>query len=701
MPLRPFTPVAHAAALFTVLSSLFGAEPSPAPAAETSGDSSPLPERLVRLAYHAPDTTADLGVGLWGWPFPVDRNRDGKPDLVVISGASPYRGTYYFENTGTRDATGMEVFKPALRLGDGRNDLAPSYLPDGSLRVLGPGWDYPDFLQTGADKRKRHPVDTKSVHASSGRVRGQQYSLVDFDGDGLLDLVAGVGDWTDYGWDNAYDANGRWTNGPLHGYVYILRNTGTNDKPAYAAPQRLEADGRPVDVYGMPSPVFADFRGTGKLDLICGEFVDGLTFFENIGTRTEPRYAPGRRLVSNGTPITMPLQMIVVSAYDWNGDGRSDLVVAQEDGRVALVENTGRVIRSELRSSPSAAPVVVNMPEFAAPRFFRQQADEVKFGVLTSPSIIDWDGDGRSDIITGNAAGEVAFIRNLGGDPLRWAEPLPLTAGPDSRPVRFMAGYNGSIQGPAEAKWGYTNLSTGDWNGDGRADIVVSDITGRVYWLENLGGQAPGNAPRLAAPRTVRVWWDGRAPESPSWNWWRPTDDELVVQWRCTPALVTLPGETGPGLVTLDPEGYLALYRIETRAGETRVRPGERVFRMRGASSFDSKHAATGERDGLLRLNSDTAGKSGRRTYVFVDWDADGRLDLLVNSVNVNFLRNVSDKPGELVFEDQGPIDGRKLAGHSTAPAFGDIDGDGRPTLLVGAEDGFFYHFNTRNHVAP
>ncbi len=658
-------------------------------------------ERLVRLAHNDPQATTDLGVGLWGWPFPVDRNGDGKPDLVVVSGASPYRGTYYFENTGERDATGMEVFKPAVRLGEGRNDLTPSYLPDGSLRVLGPGHEYPDFLRTGADRRVRFPVDPGAIHRASGRIRGQQHSLVDFDGDGVLDLVVGIGDWTDYGWDNAYDRNGRWTNGPLRGFVYVLRNRGDNERPDYAPPVRLEADGRPIDVFGMPSPVFADFRGTGRLDLICGEFLDGLTFFENIGTRTEPRYAPGRRLTHDGEPITLPLQMIVVTAYDWNGNGRPDLVVAQEDGRVALLENTGRVIRAETNSGLRAGALAVNMPEFAPPRFFRQRADEVKFGVLAAPVITDWDGDGRQDILAGNAAGEIAFIRNLGGFPVRWSEPRPLVSGDEGRPVRFMAGYNGSVQGPAEAKWGYTNLSVGDFDGDGREDIIVSDITGRVHWLRNLGGAAPGTPPRLAAPEPVRVWWDGRPPQKPAWHWWDPRDDELVVQWRCTPAFVTLPGAPGPGIVTVDPEGYLAFYLVEKRVDEVRVRPGERIFRMRGPSSFDSAHNPTGERDGALRLNSLAAGRSGRRTYTFTDWDGDGRVDLLVNSRNLNFLKNVSDEPGRWIFEDQGPIDSRHLGGHSTAPAVGDIHGDGRPVLLIGAEDGFFYHFATSDHAAP
>ena len=35
--------------------------------------------------------------------------------------------------------------------------------------------------------------------------------------------------------------------------------------------------------------------GDGDPDLICGEFVDGLTWFENVGTRTEPRFAEMER----------------------------------------------------------------------------------------------------------------------------------------------------------------------------------------------------------------------------------------------------------------------------------------------------------------------------------------------------------------------------------------------------------------------
>ena len=50
----------------------------------------------------------------------------------------------------------------------------------------------------------------------------------------------------DYGWDNAFDSLGRWTRGPLHGYVYLLENTGRG----YVNRGKVEAAGALIDVYG-------------------------------------------------------------------------------------------------------------------------------------------------------------------------------------------------------------------------------------------------------------------------------------------------------------------------------------------------------------------------------------------------------------------------------------------------------------------
>ena len=96
--------------------------------------------------------------------------------------------------------------------------------------------------------------------------------------------------------------------------------------------------------------------------------------------------------------------------------------------------------------------------------------------------------------------------------------------------------------------------------------------------------------------------------------------------------------------------------------------------------------------EGLLVLNNGLAGKSGRRKFAMTDWDQDGKTDLLVNSRNINFLRNVSTEKDRVVFRDEGPLGEAKLAGHTTSPALVDWDKDGIKDLLVGAEDGFFYY---------
>lgn len=69
--------------------------------------------------------------------------------------------------------------------------------------MQGPGVEYPEFLQSGLKKKTPRPIELQSTHTTSGRIRGNQWSYTDFDGDGTDDLIVGVGDWTDYGWDNA------------------------------------------------------------------------------------------------------------------------------------------------------------------------------------------------------------------------------------------------------------------------------------------------------------------------------------------------------------------------------------------------------------------------------------------------------------------------------------------------------------------
>ena len=620
------------------------------------------------LRYRQPGAIVDLGVGLWAWPLPMDYDGDGDMDLVVSCHCVPFGGTYLFENP---DGTPFPTFLPPRRVGPGYGNISPSYVGN-TVRVLIPGSELVDYRRSRF-RRRRQLLKRSNVH--TGRVRANQWKLVDYDGDGLLDLVVGVGDWADYGWDNAFDRHGRWIRGPLHGYIYLLRNQGTPSKAQYAPPRRLEAGGKPIDVYGMPSPNFADFDGDGDLDLLCGEFVDGFTYFENIGSRRAPRYAPGRRLRDSlGRPLTMPLCMIVPVAVDWDRDGDVDLIVGQEDGRVAWIEHTGRLRRG--------------LPVFKPPRFFKQQADRLKFGALVTPVAFDWDGDGDEDLLCGNTAGQIGWFENLGPRESlpRWAPPRLLDAG--GKPIRIMAGPNGSIQGPCERKWGYTTLSVADWDQDGLPDLIVNSIWGRVVWFRNVGSR---RAPKLADARPIEVLWNGR-PRKPAWNWWDPAERELVTQWRTTPIAYDLTGDGLTDLIMLDHEGYLALYERARRDGALVLLPPRRIFRIAEGSWRDARHRVLCSSGGLLRLNAGTAGRSGRRKLALVDWDRDGNPDLLVNSENCHWLRTVRADLNHWAFEDRGPLLERVLAGHTTCPTVVDFDRDGRWELVLGAEDGHLYY---------
>ena len=583
-----------------------------------------MPGDGTPIHYGREGVRGKLGVGLWAHPAGTDFDGDGDTDLVVASVGRPSNGTYYFENLG-------DVFAKPVRWGPAKKDLViADFNGDGKPDLVTSGGYYSDVRANRLQQWV--PVKVEREYVTG---RDDLWYPVDWDRDGRIDLLIGVSDWRDYGWDDAFDARGKWTRGGVTGQVYFHRNVGTNAEPRYAAPVAL-----PVTTVGSPSPNPVEWFRKGTWDLLLGEFVDRVQIWRNGDAALR-------------TLFTMDLCMIQPRTVQWGrGDGRVSVLIGEEDGTVSLALN--------------AAPAGEE-PRLTAPRYLEQLDPPLKSGVLARPVAVDWSGDGKLDLIAGNSAGYIQYFERTGEG---FTDRGYFTHG--GQPVRRIAGPNGSVQGPVEAKWGYANPSVADWDGDGRLDIVVNDIWGSVHWYR---GQGAGL--EVGGRQDIEVQWEG-APPKPDWVWWTPKPRQLVTQWRTTPEVIDWDRDGLPDLVMLDWRGYLALYRRVRGGG---LLPPERIF-VEPNGRF-------------LQLARGRAGASGRRKVEIADWDGNGTLDLITDTEDgAGWYANIGTHSGRTVMQWRGSIVAdRNLGGHNPTPNTADWNGDGKLDLIIGAEDGLFYYF--------
>ena len=139
-------------------------------------------------------------------------------------------------------------------------------------------------------------------------------------------------------------------------------------------------------------------------------------------------------------------------AYPNSSGKKTDLIVGGEGG-LYFYAFSGEF-------SPAGKPI------YAPPVYALEEPADLYAGTLPVPNAVDWDGDGDIDLVAGNSEGRVLFFENTGGNQAPAFQPgTPIQA--DGHPIHIQPGYRDDIQGPGEARWGYTCPAVLDWNGDG------------------------------------------------------------------------------------------------------------------------------------------------------------------------------------------------------------------------------------------
>ncbi|MGE4488145.1 MAG: FG-GAP-like repeat-containing protein [Kiritimatiellales bacterium] len=505
--------------------------------------------------------------------------------------------------------------------------------------------------------------------------------------------------------------------------LWLMRNIGSNENPLFLPRQRPLPDDRLPE---MPTRnVWADWDRDGNTDEIifkskklgAGQYIDGETV--SIYARFAGRNDTVEMVDFNSRDkivLTNATWFQVVSG-DFDGDGAVDLAAGSSDSDLQIFLNRGIIdgkpaverlrIPLNLYDDPydsgdmSLKPCAVdwnkdgrddivytgwsgtvrllinkNLPGRAE---FKDAGSLMEiFGPANTietpvPDAVDWDGDGDLDLLCGNNSGYFFFIENIGNSKApKWASIVPLKD-ESGRVFRVTAAeQGGTVQGPAERWWGYTSCVAADVDGDADLDVIIGDSLGRLRWIENIGSRTK---PVLSGTIRTFVTNDG---------------EPVLTPWRNRPDVADWNADGKNEITFLDEQGRLVCYEM------ARNQPG-RLMNPRWFKDVNGEDVVVNKFPRPHR-------SAGRSQIDIGDWDGDGDLDILIgrprditHGGNLVFYENVGTPKNPVLKKEmfharaarfvewtKNGCDGWETVGACMA----DWDGDGKMDLVFGMEMG-------------
>ena len=411
------------------------------------------------------------------------------------------------------------------------------------------------------------------------------------------------------------------------GMVTFFKNIGTDSSPVLGAGEYIKANGENIQLYRMKIDC-ADIDTDGDLDLFM-TMCDGKVFwFKNVGTRTNPVFMEGKCIVFFEGGYSDLNSGIKIA--DWDNDGLLDFVAGcfwqrthwGEQPRMygRLYKNVGTLTNPvfEAKDAYNGCPYTETF----------QQCDALR---QNGVRCVDWNNDGKKDLIASDTDGFVWFFRNTTN------HLFPVFATGE----RLMAGDGYvKVQGEEERRMrdGYARTDICDWNNDGKLDLLVADGGGWI-WLYKSTDTDDDGEPILGAGTRIE------ANDNPIDSTARSS--VLVCDWNNDGKKDIIQGVTGQDNVSEFWDWELQFTGDTNQSNDS----GYLFFKNIGSDTDPQLDKPTWVRAGDPVNGTIITYNSRPNLGSFVDWDGDGKNDFITGEFESSsrFYKNTgTGLPGTL-----------------------------------------------------